>query len=116
MNIQDLIAQIQAAANGATGNVTINVNLNQPEMVADDVATDDDTPALPDTDFALGDAVDVFHLRKDGVTVTHTTGTVIEVQGCDDKGWYTRVEGDNGKHYKTGLKYNEARLGSFIAD
>ena len=57
MNIQDLIAQIQAAANGATGNVTINVNLNQPEMVAD-VDTDDDTPDLPDTDFSIGDAVD----------------------------------------------------------
>lgn len=114
MNIQDLIAQIQAAANGATGNVTINVNLNQPEMVAD--VADDDTPDLPDTDFSIGDYVDVYHLRKDGVTVTHTTGTVIETQGCDDKGWYTRVEGDNGKHYKTGLHYNEARLGSFIAD
>ena len=115
MNIQDLIAQIQAAANGATGNVTLNVNLNQPEMVAD-VDTNDDTPELPDTDFSVGDAVDVYHLRKDGVTVTHTTGTVIETCGKDDKGWYTRVEGDNGKHYKTGLKYNEARLGSFIAD
>lgn len=114
-NLQDLIAQIQAAANGASGNVTINVNINQPDM-SDDVVAVDDTPALPDTDFAVGDAVNVYHLRKDGVTVTHTTGTVIETCGQDDKGWYTRVEGDNGKHYKTGLKYNEARLGSFIAD
>lgn len=113
MNIQDLIAQIQAASNGASGNVTINVNINQPDMSA--VAVDD-TPALPDTDFEVGDYVTVYHIRHDGVTVTKTEGTVIETCGQDDKGWYTRVEGDNGKHYRTGLHYNEARLGSFIAD
>lgn len=113
-NLQDLIAQIQAAANGASGNVTINVNINQPDM-SDDVA-DDDTPDLPDTDFSVGDYVTVYHIRKDGVTVTTTGGTVIETCGHDDKGWYTRVEGDNGKHYKTGLKVLEARLGSFISD
>lgn len=111
MNLQDLIAQIQSAAT-VDGNVTININVNQPTVTAPvvDVNTDD----VPDTDFEVDDRVLVCHICKDGVTRKHTMGTVIEVQQADDKGFYTRVLGDNGKHYRTGLRYNEERLGSMI--
>lgn len=114
MNLQDLIAQIQSAAS-VDGNVTININVNQPTVTAPvvDVDTDDDVN-LPDTDFEVDDRVLVCHICKDGVTRKHTMGTVIETLGNDDKGYYTRVLGDNGKHYRTGLKYNEERLGSMI--
>ena len=114
-NIDDLIAQIKAAAS-VDGAVTVNININQPTVsapVVDDVVVDDAPVALPDTDFDLDDRVLVCHIRRDGTRV-HTMGTVIEVQGADDKGFYTRVLGDNGKHYRTGLKYNEERLGSMI--
>lgn len=113
MNINDLIAQIQAAVKGSNGNVTVNISLNQPTVeapVVDDVDVVDDTPY---TDFDEGDRVLVCHIRKTGQRV-HTMGTVIESLGHDDKGWYTRVLGDNGKHYRTGLEYNEERLGSMI--
>lgn len=115
-NIDDLIAQIKAAAS-VDGAVTVNININQPTVnapVVDDVVVDDEPVALPDTDFDIDDRVLVCHICKDGVTRKHTMGTVIEVQGADDKGFYTRVLGDNGKHYRTGLKYNEERLGSMI--
>lgn len=115
-NIDDLIAQIKAAAS-VDGQVTVNININQPTVsapVVDDVVVDDEPVALPDTDFEVDDRVLVCHICKDGVTRKHTMGTVIEVQGADDKGFYTRVLGDNGKHYRTGLKYNEERLGSMI--
>lgn len=115
-NIDDLIAQIKAAAS-VDGAVTVNININQPTVntpVVDDVVVDDAPVALPDTDFDIDDRVLVCHICKDGVTRKHTMGTVIEVQGQDDKGFYTRVLGDNGKHYCTGLKYNEERLGSMI--
>lgn len=108
MNLQDLIAQIQSAAS-VDGNVTININVNQPTVTAPVVDVD-----LPDTDFEVDDRVLVCHICKDGVTRKHTIGTVIETLGNDDKGYYTRVLGDNGKHYRTGLKYNEERLGSMI--
>lgn len=114
-NIDDLIAQIKAAAS-VDGAVTVNININQPTVntpVVDDVVVDDEPVALPDTDFDIDDRVLVCHIRRDGTRV-HTMGTVIEVQGADDKGFYTRVLGDNGKHYRTGLKYNEERLGSMI--
>lgn len=114
-NIDDLIAQIKAAAT-VDGAVTVNININQPTVsapVVDDVVVDDEPVALPDTDFDIDDRVLVCHIRRDG-TRGHTMGTVIEVQGADDKGFYTRVLGDNGKHYRTGLKYNEERLGSMI--
>ena len=113
MNINDLIAQIQAAVQGTSGNVTVNINLNQPSVeapVVDDEVVDEDVPC---TDFDEGDRVLVCHIRKNGERV-HTMGTVIESLGKDDKGWYTRVAGDNGKHYRTGLVYNEERLGSMI--
>ena len=114
-NIDDLIAQIKAATS-VDGQVTVNININQPTVsapVVDDVVVDDAPVALPDTDFDIDDRVLVCHIRKDGTRV-HTMGTVIEVQGADDKGFYTRVLGDNGKHYRTGLTYNEERLGSMI--
>lgn len=114
-NIDDLIAQIKAAAS-VDGAVPVIININQPTVnapVVDDVVVDDAPVALPDTDFDIDDRVLVCHIRKDGTRV-HTMGTVIEVQGADDKGFYTRVLGDNGKHYRTGLKYNEERLGSMI--
>lgn len=103
MNIQDLIAAIQAASQ-TTGNITINFNMTAP--------TDDVVEDTFDTDFTVGDKVLVCHIRHDGERV-HTMGTVTEF-GADDNGLYTRVTGDNGKHYRTGMHYNEERLGSMI--
>ena len=101
LDLQNLINALQAASNG---NVTINVTVtNEPTMV---------TPELPDTDFAIGDEVVICHQKKDGTGTKHTSGTVIEILQKDDIGWYTRVAGDNGKHYRIGLHYDEERLGS----
>ena len=102
MNINDLIKLIQA------GNVTVNVSVTATSPVVEETVED-----TPETDFDLDDRVLVCHIRKDGERV-HTIGTVIEVAGKDDVGYYTRVLGDNGKHYRAGLKYNEERLGTVI--
>lgn len=98
MDLQRLIAALQAASNN-----NINVNITVTPAV--------ETPELPDTDFDIGDRVIICHTRQDGTTI-HTAGEVIEIQQQDDKGYYTRVLGENGKHYRIGLHYNEARLGS----
>ena len=100
MDINDLIKLIQA------GNVTISVTASAPVPTIEE---DDDV----ETDFTVGDEVLICHIRRDGERV-HTMGTVIETCGHDDKGYYTRVLGDNGKHYRAGLKYNEERLGTVI--
>lgn len=104
MNILDFIKTLQA---NTTGNVTININVKDFD--------DDDAPVAetPDTDFSIGDRVLICHIRKTGERV-HTVGEVIEVLGHDDKGWYTRLLGSNGKHYRAGLKFNEERLGTII--
>jgi hypothetical protein len=101
MNINDLIKLIQA------GNVTVNVSVTATSPIVEETVEE------VETDFDLDDRVLVCHIRKDGERV-HTVGTVIEVAGKDDVGYYTRVEGDNGKHYRAGLKYNEERLGTVI--
>lgn len=101
MNINDLIKLIQA------GNVTVNVSVTATSPVVEETVEE------VDTDFDLDDRVLVCHIRKDGERV-HTVGTVIEVAGKDEVGYYTRVLGDNGKHYRAGLKYNEERLGTVI--
>jgi Trk K+ transport system NAD-binding subunit len=101
MNINDLIKLIQA------GNITVNVSVTATSPIVEETVEE------VDTDFDLDDRVLVCHIRKDGERV-HTVGTVIEVAGKDDVGYYTRVEGDNGKHYRAGLKYNEERLGTVI--
>ena len=102
MDLQKLIAALQAASNSSVNiNVTVTpVVSGEPEEVE-----------LPDTDFDIGDRVVICHQRKDCNTI-HTGGEVIEIQKQDDKGWYTRVLGDNGKHYRIGLHYDEPRLGS----
>lgn len=104
LNIDELIAKLQAT--GTTGGVTINViNVN------DDVVTStDDTP---DTDFAVGDRVMLCHVKKDGTGTKHTDGTVDSI-GKDDFGPYVRVTGDNGKHYRCGLKMYDVRKGTQI--
>lgn len=108
-SIQDLIAAIQAAANsGATVNINIQAGSTSVDVVDD---FDDDDDAL-DTDFEVGDNVVVCHIRHDGTRV-HTSGTVDSI-GTDDKGPYVRVTGNNGKHYRCGLHYDEERLGSMI--
>jgi hypothetical protein len=102
MNIQELIALLQGNVN-SDSNIHIDVTINN-------INTADE---LPETDFDMDDEVLVCHIRKNGERV-HTVGRVIEVCGKDDKGYYTRVEGANGKHYRAGLKYNEERLGTVI--
>lgn len=99
MDINTLIAALQGATN-----VNLNITITPTESV--------DVPQLPETDFEEGDRVLVCHTRKDGTGTKHTLGTVIEVLQKDENGWYTRVAGDNGKHYRIGLKYDEERLGS----
>lgn len=105
MDINDLIKLIQ----GDNKALNINVTVSVAPAVADVIDDVDDV----DTDFEEGDRVLVCHIRKDGTRV-HTVGTVIEAAGEDDKGYYTRVAGDNGNHYRAGLKYNEERLGTVI--
>lgn len=109
-NVKDLMDLIKAATTSSTGvvNITINVGADTP-LVDEGV----ETPTLPDTDFDIGDRVLVCHQRKDGTPV-HTYGIVDTVLGYDDNGYYTRVTGDNGKHYRTGIVYNQERLGSKI--
>lgn len=110
-DIQKLIAAIQAASRSVDGGITINLNLNQPVVAA--VEDADEVDDTPDTDFEVGDRVLVCHIRKNGQRV-HTVGTVDTVLGQDAKGWYTRVTGDNGNHYRAGLKFDEERLGTVI--
>ena len=111
MNILDFIKSLQDAT---SGNITVNINVNSiDDDIADVFEDDDGTPDTPDTDFSVGDRVLVCHIRKDGERV-HTVGEVIETLGHDDKGWYTRVLGSNGKHYRAGLTFNEERLGTII--
>lgn len=104
LNIDELIAKLQAT--GTTGGVTINViNVN------DDVVTStDDTPV---SDFAVGDRVMLCHVKKDGTGTKHTDGTVDSIDK-DEFGPYVRVTGDNGKHYRCGLKMYEVRKGTQI--
>jgi hypothetical protein len=126
MNILDLINAIKNASNNGD-NVTVNITVNgQPTPAADTPAAlptdwfddgddDDDVDDTPDTDFTVGQAVMVCHTRANGEGVK-TLGVVDTVLGKDDKGWYTRVTGNNGNHYRAGLHFNEERLGTVIYD
>ena len=124
MNILDLINAIKNASNNGD-NVTVNITVNgQPTPAADtpamssdwfDDGDDDDVDDTPDTDFTVGQAVMVYHTRANGEGVK-TLGVVDTVLGKDDKGWYTRVTGNNGNHYRAGLHFNEERLGTVIYD
>lgn len=111
MNILDFIKTLQ---DHTSGNVTININVGSVDDDITDTYDDDDVVEdTPDTDFSVGDTVLICHIRKNGERV-HTVGTVIETLGHDDKGWYTRLLGNNGNHYRAGLKFNEERLGTII--
>lgn len=110
LNLEQLL---DALKSNKSKNVTVNIFINNDTDFADDVDDVDEAPDLPDTDFEVDDRVLVCHVRKNGDRV-HTVGTVIETCGYDDKGWYTRVLGDNGKHYRAGLTYNAERLGTII--
>lgn len=66
-----------------------------------------------ESDFQVGDRVIVCHKDKNNGDTRHTVGTVDSI-GTDDVGNYVRVTGDNGKHYKCGVKMDEERLGSKI--
>lgn len=103
-NIDELIAKLQST--GANVNINI-INVGVDDTDVDDV---DDTP---DTDFAIGDRVLVCHIKKDGSGSLHTDGTVSDI-AQDDTGWYVRVNGDNGKHYRCGLHLDEVRKGTQI--
>lgn len=124
MNILDLINAIKNASNNG-GNITVNINVSDQPTPADTPAPasdwfddgddDDDVDDTPDTDFTVGQAVMVCHTRANGEGVK-TLGVVDTVLGKDDKGWYTRVTGNNGNHYRAGLHFNEERLGTVIYD
>ena len=113
MDLQNLIAALKAASNGATVNVTINVT-GEPAVETPAMPDTDSRSSsyLPDTDFAVGDEVVICHQKKDGTGTKHVAGEVMEILQRDDIGCYTRVLGDNGKHYRIGLHYDEERLGS----
>ena len=104
LNLDKLIQDIQNLAANNT-NVTININVGAADTIVDE---------RPATDFTVGDRVLICHIRKDGTGTKHTHGTVDAVLQQDEYGWYTRVTGDNGKHYRTGLVIDEERKGSKV--
>lgn len=100
--IDELISKLQSST---ADNITVNIiNIG---------SGDDDTDDTFDTDFTIGMRVGVCHIKKDGTGTKHTVGTV-DSFGTDDVGDYVRVTGDNGKHYKCGLKLDQERKGSKI--
>ena len=101
-NIDALIKKLQ---DSTTGNVTVNI-INVTSDTADDSRDFD-------TDFEVGMRVDVCHTKKDDSGTKHTSGTV-ESFGTDEYGDYVRVTGDNGNHYRCGLKLDQERKGSKI--
>ena len=105
LNIQDLIDMIQ----GATINITVNVNGVDTD---DTVTTDDTVDTTIDFDYDIDDRVLLKHIRKDGEEI-YVDGIVVEL-GEDDTGPYTRIAGDNGKHYKAGAKRGQERKGTTI--
>ncbi len=113
INIKKLIKDLKKDGN----NVVINIfesSSSSPVVEAPSPVVEAPAPVvLPATDFKVGDKVFVCHIAKDGNT-KHTRGEVIEVQRKDEDGWYTRILGDNGKHYRTGLKVDEARKNSKV--
>ena len=105
-DIDALISKLQSST---ADKITVNI-IN--------IGTDDDdvapvATAEYDTDFKVGMRVGVCHIKKDGSGIKHTMGTV-DSFGTDDTGDYVRVTGDNGCHYKCGLKLDQERLGSKI--
>lgn len=104
LNIDELIAKLQS-----TG-ANVNINIINVGVDGTDVDDADDTPV---SDFAIGDRVLVCHIKKDGSGSLHTDGTVSDI-AQDDTGWYVRVDGDNGKHYRCGLHLDEVRKGTQI--
>lgn len=112
LDIKKLVAAIQGASADKSVNITINVMNTDGDVVVP--ATVEDAPVMPDTDFTVGQRVYICHIKKDGTGTKHTKGTVESILNNDDKGWYTRIVGDNGCHYRTGLKLNEERLGSKV--
>lgn len=101
--IDDLIAKLQSS--DTAGKVVINViSVNTDDTDDDDVL---------DTDFQVGDRVMLCHVKKDGTGTKHTDGTVDSID-TDEFGPYVRVTGDNGKHYRCGLKMYEVRKGTQI--
>lgn len=103
-NIDKLISKLQSSTDD---NITVNIiNIGS----GDAAIVEDDTF---DTDFTVGMRVGVCHIKKDGTGTKHTVGTV-DSFGTDEVGDYVRVTGDNGKHYKCGLKLDQERKGSKI--
>lgn len=106
-DIDSLISKLQSST---ADKITVNIiNLGDTSTVPVDNDTDDDF----DTDFEVGMRVGVCHIKKDGTGTKHTVGTV-DSFGTDETGDYVRVTGDNGNHYKCGLKLDQERLGSKI--
>ena len=104
-NINDLIAKLQSST---ADKITVNI-IN----IGTDDTADEQPDQTPDTDFEVGMRVGVCHIKKDGSGTKHTVGTV-DSFGTDKVGDYVRVTGDNGNHYKCGLKLDQERKGSKI--
>ena len=68
-----------------------------------------------DTDFVVGQAVLICHKKKDTGEIFHVRGVVTDILQHDEHGSYTRVAGENGKHYRAGLHVDEERHGTRIA-
>ena len=107
----DIDALIKKLQSSTADKITVNI-IN----IGTDDTNDDIVPAAYagyDTDFEVGMRVGVCHIKKDGSGTKHTVGTV-DSFGTDDTGDYVRVTGDNGNHYKCGLKLDQERKGSKI--
>lgn len=114
-NIDELISKLQSST---ADNITVNIiNIGSGDAaIVDDDTPDTDSASLRraySTDFTVGMRVGVCHIKKDGTGTKHTVGTV-DSFGTDEVGDYVRVTGDNGKHYKCGLKLDQERKGSKI--
>lgn len=108
MTLKDLLDSVYGA--GTAANININVTFDGAPV---DTVLAAPESIVPVTDFTVGDRVLINHTRRDG-TLVEVSGTVDTDYAEDSYGSYTRVTGDNGKHYKAGVHVGEARKGTTI--
>lgn len=77
------------------------------------ILTDDEE--APDSEFDVGDILDIANVNSHSGTLEFLTGTVTEIKLKDEDGWFNRVVTPDGRKFKIPMNSEDTRKGTRVS-
>lgn len=82
--------------------------------LAEEFEPDAEEEEAPESEFRVGDVVDIACINKNTGDMEFLTGTVFEIECHDEHGWYDRITTSDDRKFRIPMNLEDTRLSTRV--